>query len=173
MTLLIFATFLQTLSVSLGVGSSTLAITNFFAAIADGRIDDTERRMMGIVYFVLKVAMILIFLAATSLFLIEYTRHGLTSIPVLTNVTLIVLLVIYVNAMLMTAQKIPSTFGPAIQVGSWYTLSILLSLQLLGFTAFTYEQFFLAYITWLIFCIGVVNAIMAWMKEKLKKNLGL
>jgi hypothetical protein len=67
---IVLITILQTFSISLGVGSSTLAIINFFVAIADSKIDETERIMMGVVYTVLKVAMVLIL--TTTIILISY-----------------------------------------------------------------------------------------------------
>lgn len=158
---------LQSFSISLGVGSSTLAITNFFVAIKDGTIDDTERRMMGIVYVVLRVAMVMILLTTIFLVSSDFGLSGLAGISTLAYAQLLVLLVLYGNAMLMTADLVPSTFGPALQAGSWYTLGTLSALQILGYTDFTFGQFFLAYVTWLILAIGIVNAIMEIMKAKL------
>jgi len=60
----------------------------------------------------------------------------------------------------------PSTFGPALQAGSWYTLGTLAPLQLLGLTDFTLAQFLMAYVTWLILAVGIVNGVMAILKSK-------
>ena len=120
--------------VSLGVGSSTLAILNFFAAIRDGHIDETERNMMGIVYVVLRVAMgiilcttimkIAILSMATGSF--SYTPHDVIS--------WVVIAVLFANAWLMTKHIMPSTFGPALQAGSWYMLGFLVSLLTIDVT---------------------------------------
>ena len=58
--IIIVIAILQIFSVSLGVGSSTLAVLNFFVAIADGKISDEERNMMGVVYIVLRISMLAI-----------------------------------------------------------------------------------------------------------------
>ncbi len=156
----------QSLSISLGVGSSTLAIINFFAAIADGTIDATERRMMGIVYVVLRVAMGLILASTMLLVAVDYSAVGLAGLSAFTYGQLFALFVLYLNAMLMTAHLMPSTYGPAIQAGSWYTLGGLLAIQLQGADNFTFMQFMLGYLTWIVLAVGIVNGIMAIQKAK-------
>ncbi len=63
----ILVAILQSIGISLGVGSSTIAIVNFFVAIADGKIEPTERKMMQVTYVILRVAMVTILLT-TSIF---------------------------------------------------------------------------------------------------------
>jgi hypothetical protein len=159
-------TILKSFSISLGVGSSTLAITNFFVAIADGKIDPTERRMMGVVYVVLRIAMGLILVTTLLLLCMEYGTFGLMEMSAFSAGQLVALFVLYANALLMTAHLVPSTFGPAIQAGSWYTLGTLAALQITGQTDFTFTTFLLAYLTWIALAIGIVNAIMEIMKQK-------
>lgn len=65
--IMLFVAVIFSFATSLGVGSSTLAIANFFVAIADGMIDPEERKMMGVVYIVLRVAMVLLFITLTLL----------------------------------------------------------------------------------------------------------
>lgn len=158
---LTLAAIIKSFAISLGVGSSTLAITSFFVAISDGRIDDTERRMMGVVYIVLRVAMVLILLTTLILLSVQYAATGFSEISTFNFAQLFVTLVLFINAMLMTAHLIPSNFGPAIQAGNWYTLGTLAALVPLQLTNFTAIQFVLAYITWLVLAIGIVNGVMA------------
>ena len=101
-TALILLTIIQSFSISLGVGSSTLAIINFFAAIADGVIDETERRMMGIVYVVLRVAMVLILFSSLLLFALQFGTEWIGRISAFEAAYLITLGVLFVNAILMT-----------------------------------------------------------------------
>ena len=159
---------IQSLSISLGVGSSTLAILNFFAAIADGTIDETERRMMGIVYIVLRVAMWSILISTLLLVSVNYSQVGLGGISAFTYGQLFALAVLFVNATLMTAHLVPSTYGPAIQAGSWYTLGALLALQVQEMTSFTFLQFFISYLAWIVLAIGIVNGAMAIQKARRK-----
>lgn len=159
----------QSFAISLGVGSSTLAILNFFTAIADGTIDPTERRMMGIVYKVLRVAMGLIMV--TTLFLI-FSQQGnnLNGLSAFSLGQITALAVLFLNATLMTLHIMPSTFGPAIQAGSWYTLGTLAALQSLQLTDFSYLEFLLGYLAWIVLAIGVVNGAMELMKAKREAN---
>ena len=157
---------IQGFSISLGVGSSTLAILNFFSAIADGKIDDTERRMMGIVYVVLRLAMILILFSTIALFFVQYQVAGPHSFSTLQYGQAFALSVLFINAILMTAHVMPSTFGPAIQAGNWFTLGFLETIEPLNIAHFSILQFLLAYITWIVLAIAVVNGAMALMKAK-------
>lgn len=170
-TFIILVTILQNFSTALGVGSSTLAIVNFFVAIKDGVIDETERRMMGVVYIVLRVAMVLILITTIVRTSLLFGAEGIANMPDFAWAQLIVLLALYVNAMLMTAHLMPSTFGPALQAGSWYTLGTLSALMSIGVIGFTLTQFLMAYVTWLILAVGIVNGIMAILKSKKEGSL--
>ncbi len=164
-----FVAIVQSFSISLGVGSSTLAIVNFFVAISDGKIDETERRMMGIVYVVLRIAMVLILGTTIMLMIFDHLDAGI-DMTSLISAQLLVLAVLFINATLMTMRKMPSTFGPALQAGSWYTLGTLAALVPLGLTGFAFGAFVLGYITWLILAIAIVNGVMAILKHKKKQQ---
>jgi hypothetical protein len=161
---------IQSFAISLGVGSSTLAILNFFGAIADGTIDETERRMMGIVYVVLRIAMVAILLSTIIVITANQVNSGGGSLPTYAFGQITVLVILFLNAILMTLHWMPSTFGPAIQAGSWYTLGTLAALLPLQLTDFTYLQFLLGYFTWIILAVGIVNGTMAWMKSKREES---
>jgi hypothetical protein len=151
----------QSFSISLGVGSSTVAIVNFFVAIADGSIDPSERRMMGIVYVLLRIAMLMILITTFILVARDYAQQGLWAMSDFSIAWIFVISALFVNAMLMTMHKVPSNFGPAIQAGSWYTLGTLAALASLNMTSFTLVEFFLGYVTWLVLAISIVNGVMA------------
>lgn len=163
-TSLIFVSLVQSMAISLGVGASTLAIVNFFVALKDGTIDQTERHMMGAVYVVLRVAMVVILAATLLLFMVDYTEGGMPMTTYLAQGTLIA--VLYLNAVLMTAKIMPVTIGPALQAATWYSLGIVAALVSLGFTAFGYLQFGLGYLTVILLAVSVVNGIMAHQKAK-------
>jgi hypothetical protein len=78
----------------------------------------------------------------------------------------IAIAVLFINAMLMTAHIVPSTIGPGLQAGSWYTLGTLIALQAQGVTEFTLLVFFLAYVSWLVLAVGIVNGVMAFLKSR-------
>jgi hypothetical protein len=152
---------MQSFAISLGVGSSTLAIVNFFVAIADGNIEPSERRMMGVVYVVLRVAMIVILVSTLILLAKQYAVTGFGSMSAFSIGQLVVILALFVNAMLMTAHMMPSNFGPALQAGSWYTLGTLAALVPLSLTNFNLIEFFMVYVTWLVLAVSIVNGVMA------------
>jgi len=162
---------IQALATSLGVGSSTLAIVNFFVAIADGKIEPDERRMMGVVYIVLRIAMLLILATTLALFMHTYVAYWVPAITTFHIAQLLVLAVLFINALLMTIHLMPSTFGPALQAGSWYTLGVLAALSGLDLVDFTLLQFSLGYLTALISAIGLVNGVMALQVARRRKQV--
>jgi len=159
-------TIIQSFSISLGVGSSTLAILNFFAAIADGKIEPAERRMMGIVYIILRIAMVLILGSTMYLLATEFATGEIFNLSAFALGQLTVIGVLYLNAVLMTAHVVPSALGPSVQAGSWYTLGTLSALVPLSLTNFTYLQFILGYLTWVVLATIIVNSTMLIMKSK-------
>ncbi len=153
------------MSVSLGVGGSTIAIVNFFVAIHDGTIEPTERRIMGVTYGVLRVAMATIFITSLTLGLKAYGMAGDVYFTSHIVAFWIVLSVIFLNAVLMTKQIMPSTVGPALQATSWYTLGVLMTIFSLGLSSFTLLQFLLGYMTAIFLAISLVNGLMAVFKS--------
>ena len=156
----------QSFSISLGVGSSTLAIINFFVAIFDGKIDETERKMMGVTYIILRVAMVAILITSIALLAMETAGRGVFGLSSYSLAQLIIIAVLFLNAIMMTARLMPSTFGPSIQAGSWYTLGTLAALVPLGLVNFTLTQFLLAYLTWVVLATSIVNGVMAIIKHR-------
>ena len=170
MILVTLVSIIQSFSISLGVGSSTLAILNFFAAIADGKIEPSERRMMGIVYIILRIAMILILGSTAYLVATQFSTGETFTLSAFAWGQITIIGVLFLNAILMTAHIMPSALGPSIQAGSWYTLGTLAALLPLGLTNFTYLQFFLGYATWVVLATIIVNMVMLIMKDKQKKK---
>ncbi len=164
--MLIVVAIVQSIAISLGVGSSTLAISNFFVAIADGTISADERKMMGVVYVVLRVAMVLILLTTTILAFTGYYSFALNSLAPYGMAFFILIAVLYTNAILMTKRIMPSTLGPSLQASSWYTMGVLSALLPLGLISFTLIHFVLAYIAVIVLATAVVNGLMAHFKKR-------
>jgi len=164
--IIILTAILQSIGVSLGVGSSTLAITNFFVAIADGEIDANERRMMGIVYIVLRVAMVIIALTTALLSIIQYSIHGMSFVSPFIISFWLLIAVLYINAVLMTKHLMPSNFGPSLQASTWYTMGVLMALSSVGTIGFSLPQFILAYGAVIFLAISLVNGMMAYLQAK-------
>lgn len=146
-------------AVSLGVGSSTLAITSFFAAIADGNIDGSERRMLGVIYWVLRVAMVLILLTVSSL---TWFFPDTIAWPLFVW-TLI--FVIFANAILMTKRWIPVQVGPALQAASWYTLGFIFSIEMFNLMELNFISFVGLYAIDFLIAFCIVNGFM-WLRKR-------
>ena len=161
---------LQAIGVSLGVGSSTIAISQFFVAIADGQIDKAERRMMEVVYIVLRVAMGLILVTSLAHMIMVWYVLDLQGMAIeqywntFTLALWLIITVLFVNALAMTKHWVPSTLGPGIQGGSWYTLGIMFALVSLGLTTFTFMQFLLAYLGMMCLFIAIVNGVTSYLR---------
>jgi hypothetical protein len=160
---------LQSIAISLGVGGSTLAIINFFVAIADGTIDPQERKLMGVVYIVLRVSMILILLTTGALTLMQMDDAGVVFTPFTAGLWTLIA-VLFTNAFLMTKHIVPSNIGPALQASTWYTLGIMMSLVPLGLINFSYFEFIVGYLAAIVLAIAVVNGVMSYLKKKRTKQ---
>lgn len=114
------------LALGLAAGASTFAVAFYLGAFSDGVIDQSERRFMGIVYFVIRTALAII--VATQFILLSSFIPDRLSL-LLNDPTFvlnwIILAVIMGNAVLMTLHKMPMWLGPALAGGSWYSLFIL------------------------------------------------
>lgn len=158
-----FITFVNTLGMTLGVGSSTYAIIFFHQSIADGMIDDTEKRFLHTVYFLLHAGMILLFLSyATQGYAI---MRGLP-LPVNTDTLAIestLLAIIFGNAVLMEKRLIAMWLGPAIAGASWYGI----------FLAFVLDLYHFSYpilITWYVVLIILFIIFLRILRECMMKK---
>lgn len=164
------ATVIQSMAVSLGVGSSTFAVLNFFVAINDGQIDAVERKMMGVVYIVLRVAMGLILLTTLVQGWIIYQLIGMQYFTPLTILILTIIAILYLNAILMTLHLMPMTLGPGLQAGSWYTLGIVTAMISVSWVGFSLPQYFISYVSLVVFFTVAINLVMKYQKSKLASN---
>lgn len=158
---------LMSVAVSLGVGCSTVAIINFFTAIADGKIDESERHMMGSTYVLLRIAMVLILCTYAGLWLFGAIGVATTLYATTTSIAVAILVsVLYTNAILMTYRIMPSTFGPAIQAGSWYTLGVVMALASISITSYSLPVFLLGYACVVTLAVSLVNLGMTYLKHR-------
>lgn len=164
-TLIFTAGVLLAMGISLGVGSSTLAVLNFFVAIKDGKIEETERHFMGITYIVLRVAMVIILFSSATLVL----TIGQEYLKTYTMAQFLLIGMLYLNAILMTLRLMPSTFGPAIQASSWYTLGFLLAFYNQGVSDFSMTTFLLSYLAMFLVAVAIINGVMGYLKSQRKE----
>ncbi len=143
-----------------------MAIVNFFSAIADGVIDEKERHMMGLVYYVLRIAMVVILLTVLARFSYEFIATGTIVLTTMTIATLLLVFVLYANSALMTLHYMPSSIGPALQAATWYSLGVMASLDSLKLVTFSTLPFFLGYLSAVLLAIAIVNGMMAHLKSR-------
>lgn len=167
--ILIFFSTLQVVGISLGMGSSTIAVSNFFLAISDGKIEDHERKFMKVAYFVLRVAMVIILVTTVALAFQGYSEIGSAYFTPYIITQFILIGALYLNSLLMTLHLIPSTLGPAIQASSWYTLGFALALLANGWSDISLGAFMLLYLADFIVSMVLINSVMAYFKKKNKK----
>lgn len=161
---------LSAIGISLGVGSSTLAVLNFFVAIKDGKIDETERHFMGITYIVLRVAMTIILITLAILAYHGFTSSGTAYFTSFIITQFILVGVLYANATLMTLHIMPSTFGPAIQASSWYTLGITAAMFNAGANDLSIVTYLLIYLVVFFVAVMVINGVMSHLKKLREVN---
>lgn len=166
-TAIIIFSVIQAISISLGVGSSTIAILNFFQAIKDGKIDPVERSFLGVTYIVLRVAMIIILLTTIGLAMFGYYTQGEEYITSYVVAQIFLILILFLNATLMTLRIMPSTFGPAIQASSWYSLGFILALSQQNLGEFSFITFTVLYVGLIAVATFVIGTVMKNQKAKL------
>ena len=157
----------MSIAVSIGVGCSTVALAQFFSAIKDGEIDPIERRMMGIVYLLLRVAMgailatllvqagIIYYITGNFLFISPFFLALYTTVAVL-----------FINAVGMTMRYMPRQVGPGLQATTWYTIGILTALVPLNLARFTYMEFLLVYVGTVILVVAALNLGVRQLKQR-------
>jgi hypothetical protein len=111
---------LHQLAITLGVGASTFALTFYILALQDSVIDPSEKRFMKAVFSVLRISMSLIFLTLVVWGVLFLLRGVPADTVYFFKWTM--LIIIAVNAFLMTLHKMPMWLGPVLAGGSWYAL---------------------------------------------------
>jgi len=147
-------------SAAIGVGSSTLAIASFLVALSDGQIDQSERRMLGVIYYSLRVAMVML---SVSLFVIGMMFPG--SIESSTFLW-ILMLALVVNSILMTKHWISFRIGPAFQAATWYTLGFVMSIEAFSLLPLTWSTFLMLYLIDVALALLIVNVLMWYLSDK-------
>jgi hypothetical protein len=147
-------------AVALGVGASSLAISSFLVALNDGSIDQSERRMLKVIYWALRSAMVMIPL---TVLVVTTLKPGILAVlPFIW----IIIIILYLNALQMTFHWIKGIFGPALQAASWYTLGFLLSIELFDLAPLTWTLFVLLYLADIAFFYLLVKVVRAWQTRR-------
>ena len=160
---LVFA-FVQSLGVSIGIGASTIAVCNYIVAVRDGNVDESERRLMKVVYTLLRMAMIAILVTMVAQAIILYIATGTYTLYPFVATAWTIVLILFLNAVLMTFRLMPRFLGPALQAGSWYSLGILYFLSTAGLVNFSFSVFFGGYLVVVVLALVLINGLLAHFK---------
>lgn len=151
----IFVDLIFELSITLGVGSSTFALTFYILALTDGNVDASERRFMHTVYFVLRIGMALIALGLIASLFGAPLADGLTY-----TLQWALLAVITINAILMTVHVMPMKYGPVIAGGSWYSLFFVTTLPVATWGTPTIIASYAGVLVFLYVLLNVLKALL-------------
>ena len=159
-TLLPFVIIYYNTAISLGVGGSSIVIASFLTALSDGKIETTERRLLGVIYITLRIAM-----ASIALMLAYMTLVAPDLLPSLAYIWIMVG-VLYLNAILMTKHWISPKIGPALQAATWYTLGFVTVIDAFALYAVSLTFFLSLYVVDIVVALLAVNGIMAYLKKR-------
>ena len=95
-----------------------------------------------------------------------YLESGHTHFTTYVIAQIILVAILFINSFLMTLHVMPSTFGPAIQASTWYALGFMMALTTQFAINVNFFVFIFAYSTLILFAISLINAVMAYLKEK-------
>src|SRR5690606_27543192 len=91
----------------------------------DGKVDESERRMLGVIYILLRISMVAILLTTLIVTTLRPDIFGTQELFIW-----ILVGVLYANAFLMTKHWIPMKIGPALQAATWYTLGFIVTIRM-------------------------------------------
>ena len=103
------------------IAGSTFSMIFYYAAMWDGKISDDEKHFMHIVFFILRIGMIILIPWEILVMLWAVVNDAVPYYQNAVNWFRIFLLgIIVFNALMMTKHKMPMWLGPALAGGSWY-----------------------------------------------------
>ncbi len=159
------------LAVGLCLGTSTVIMTLYYYLVAKGHTEAAEKRILHILYAILRVGMVLALLTEATCLIYHYHIDNFiywTDNPeLLMRLTLFG--VIVANAFAMQYHRISMWLGPVFAGGSWYAyffFSIWIE------TESTYPVLFVGYLLWLGIAFLILAALRLFLTRKQKRRLG-
>jgi hypothetical protein len=153
------------------LGTSTVVMTLYFFLVAKGRTESAEKRVMHILYTILRVGMALALITEGTCLIYHYHIDNFiywTDNPELL-MRLTIFSVILINAIAMQYHKISMWLGPVFAGGSWYAyffFSVWIE------TESTYPALFVGYLIWLTIVFFILAALRLFLTRKQKHRLG-
>ncbi len=117
--------------------------------------------MLGVIYWALRTAMVGILLTSAAIYAFDSEFFGTF------NQFLVVLLgVLFANAIGMTLKVVPGKIGPALQAGTWYTLGFLVTIHMFELFPIDWVVFFGLYIAVVALALSIVNLYLTFIMKK-------
>lgn len=159
------------LAVGLCLGTSTCVMTLYYCMVAKGHTEPAEKRIMHIMYNILRVGMALALL--TELTNLIYYYHVDNFVYWTDNPELLMRLTIFgvicANALAMQYRKVTMWLGPVFAGGSWYAyffFSVWIE------TESTYSTLLVGYLGWLAFMFVVLACLRLFLTRNQKTRIG-
>jgi uncharacterized membrane protein len=146
----------------LGVGGATFAEILYLRASRDGTIDEEEGATLKVTYFVLRVGLSLAVLSGFG-FLVYYRLNGFESALLDPKLwaKMTIVAIILLNAILLSARKIPLWLGSPISLVSWYAALVLGTWREVPYS---YVQIMLGYFVIVI----IASTILSWIRKRIE-----
>ncbi len=158
-------------TVGLCLGVSTIAMTFYFFVVAKGHTVAEEKRMMHIVYTILRIGMVLVMVSEVTTFIYNYHINNFiywTDNPELL-MRLTIFSVIFTNAFAMEYRKISMWLGPVFAGGSWYAyffFSVWIETETI------YSTLLLGYLIWLVFIFVFLVCLRLYLTRNQNSRIG-
>lgn len=159
------------LAVGLCLGTSTCVMTLYYYLVAKGKTEEAEKKIMHILYIVLRIGMCLAVLTEVTTLIYYYHVDNFiywTDNPELL-MRLTIFAVICANAYAMRHRKVTMWLGPVFAGGSWYAyffFSVWIE------TEATYLTLLIGFIVWLTVVFTVLAGLRFYLTRNQASRLG-
>ncbi len=158
-------------SVGLCLGTSTVVMTLYFYLVAKGKTEPSEKKIMHVLYTILRVGMGLAVITEITGFIYNY--HVDNFIYWIDNPELLmrftIFSVILADALAMQNHRISMWFGPALAGGSWYGYFFF---SVWVETETTYPVLLAGYVSWLLCVFIFLTALRLYLTRNQDNRIG-
>jgi hypothetical protein len=173
MSELFWVNFLHQYAIGLSVGASTFAMVFYYYVLARGETHPEHRKLMHIVYFVLRIGMLLIVISEFAKFAYSYQTNNYLYWMHNPEVFMrwLIFSIIVLNAILMHKRLISMWIGPVLAGGSWYALfffSVFVDIRWVD-TGYDFIHLLVGYLLWLLVVFAVLGLLRLYLTRRVQK----
>ena len=124
MVSILFVNIFKLLAVAIGTGATTVLVAQSLAAAKDNKISKDEQNLLGIVMLIIRMSILMLFLAQAWLTAVVYTGLNI-NLAILTSVntlTWMLLGVLFITFVFIDYGIIDRQLGISVQLSTWFTL---------------------------------------------------